>query len=294
MRRRYPGTILLSLAIMMVIFVFSSNGLQAQETAETWLKMARQYGKDGYIGLAAKAYSNVIALDSKNIEAYFSRGRIYSLLTLHDKALADFDKSIALDKTFAKGYHGRGIIYEKQGKINKAIEAYSSAIKYDPESGISYFCRGYCYNLKERYEKAIADLNKDIKLRPNNVMSYFYRGHSLSRRGDYNSAIKDYMTVLTFERDDFVTLNNMADCYLKSGQPEAGLHYLATALKKAPSEPILYMTLGELFEAQKRTTDALEAYQRCRELASANKDNNWLVKEADKKIEELGKKQQKS
>lgn len=283
MRRRYSPMVQFCMACAILTLSLCPQILFGQDSTKTWLAKAEKYGKEGYFGLAAKAYSRAIAIDPRNIQAFFLRGRVFHLLDLEDRALADLNSAIKLDSTFASGYHWRGIVYEKKGKINKAIADFSRAISIDDGKGDSYFSRGYCYKQKGNYEKAINDFSKVIALAPNIYLSYFYRGHSYHRQKKYTRAIEDYLQVLKLKPENMSALNNIADCYLKAGQPEPGLHYLATALKLEPSRPVLYMTLGELFEFQKRFSDALTAFQHCRDLAAGDK-NEELVKMAEKKI----------
>jgi tetratricopeptide (TPR) repeat protein len=287
MRRRFPGKILLYLILVTAIFSSTTGFFYGQETAETWLERGRQYRKEGLAGLAAKAYSNVIRLDPKNVEAYYARGRAFIHLDLKDRAMADFNKTIQLDGTFADGYYWRGAIYSTRGKSNKAIKEFTKAIRYNDKNPQAYMARGNTYKEMEKYKTAIQDFDRMIALAPESHLGYMLRGHSYQRLKLYPKAIEDYLKVIRIKPKNLTALNNIADAYMKSGKPGLGLHYLATALKVKPGHPTLYMTLGEIFEKQQRFSDALEAYRHCKDLAEKKIDNKALIKKAVKKIDAL-------
>ena len=285
MRRNVRRVLLFCPVIVITLFSILAAPLPAQDTAEAWLQQAREYRKEGFAGLAARAYSNVIELDPKNIEAYYSRGRAFLRLDLRDRAAADFDKTIQLDDTFADGYYWRGIMYDEAGKTNKAIAQFSQAIRVNDRNVEAYLARGNSYRKKGKLERDIGDFDRVVALAPEFHLGYILRGHVFHSRKNYTKAVEDYLKALRIRPKHLRTLNNIADAYLKSGKPETGLHYLATAFKVSPELPTLYMTLGEIFETQQRFADALEAYRRCRELALEKKGNKALIKKAEKKID---------
>jgi lipoprotein NlpI len=87
-----------------------------------------------------------IALDDKNAEAYFLRGRAHEELRQHEKAIVDFDKAIALDQNWADAFNHRGSEQFKLGHITESIKDFDHFIKLRPRAGPGHWQRGIsCY-----------------------------------------------------------------------------------------------------------------------------------------------------
>ncbi len=73
-----------------------------------------------------------------NIEAYYNRGRAFSLNGNFDQAIADFDRYIQSkpqDKEYlAEGYSQRAVCYKAKGSLDTAITDYSKAIGLSPNA----------------------------------------------------------------------------------------------------------------------------------------------------------------
>ncbi len=284
MQRRFLIAILGCLILCGCTF---AADLPQQDEVNAWLQKGNAYSKEGLAGLAIRAFSNAIRLAPENHEAFLARGQAYLHLDHLDRALADFDKTIQLKGDMAKAHYWRGTVYSLQDKLSRAISEYSQAIKLEPRLTAAFLARGECFEFKEKFDKALEDFSRVIALAPGRHTGYFLRGHVFSLQKNYTKAIEDYLEALKRDGEDVTTLNNIADTYMLIGQYDTGLHYLASALKIEPSNPVLHMTLGEIFELQKRFPEALEAFKRSRRHALEDTDFTDIVSIAEGKIKQL-------
>lgn len=284
MRRQFSIAILGCLVLFG--FIWASDTPQ-QDEAKTWLQKGQAYSKEGLAGLAIRAFSNTIRLAPGNHEAFLARGLAYLHLNHLDQAMADFNKTIQLKGDLAKAHYWRGVVYAQQDKISRAVTEYTMAITLDPTMTGAVMARGECFEYKKKFEQAIEDFSRVIELEPEWYMGYFLRGHVYSLQKKYPKAIEDFLEALKRDGEDVTTLNNIADSYMLMGQYDTGLHYLATALKIAPSNPVLHITLGEIFELQKRFPEALAAFKKGRSYALENKEYAEIVAVAEEKIKRL-------
>jgi tetratricopeptide (TPR) repeat protein len=72
-------------------------GRAYQDSGGTWGKNGRQDERAKMNAAALKAYTQAIALDSNNAEAYFLRGKLYTELGTHEAAVSDFSRVIELN-----------------------------------------------------------------------------------------------------------------------------------------------------------------------------------------------------
>ena len=71
--------------------------------------------------------------NSRNADAYFSRGIAYRNKDEHDRAIADYNKAIEIDPKLAAAYRSRGNAYADKGEYDRAIMDYTKAIEIDPK-----------------------------------------------------------------------------------------------------------------------------------------------------------------
>ena len=107
---------------------------------------------------AIESYTKVIELDSGNVEAYYSRGSIYSIRKEFPKAMPDFSKVIELNPEHAEAYYSRGSTYLNIKEPSEAIQDFSKIITLAPGNAEAYYSRGRAYLSMEKSEKANADL----------------------------------------------------------------------------------------------------------------------------------------
>jgi tetratricopeptide (TPR) repeat protein len=87
------------------------------------------------------------------------RGNGHLALDDLDSANADFSQAIALNPKNAEAYNGRGNVYRREGDLDRAIADSSQAIVLNPKLKFAYTNRGVTYQLKGDLDRAIADYN---------------------------------------------------------------------------------------------------------------------------------------
>jgi tetratricopeptide (TPR) repeat protein len=94
-------------------------------------------------------FSRVIALDDRNIRAYFHRGQSALALGFTEIAIADFSKVITADSSFRNGYCERGLEYITQGSFDLGMKDFQKVIELVLEEPLGYLIRGVMYLDKE-------------------------------------------------------------------------------------------------------------------------------------------------
>ena len=199
-----------------------------KKTAEYWFNLGYYYAEAGLYDKAIEAYTNAIALDPNDADAYSNRGAAYYSKGQYDRAIEDYNKAIALNppipftwsemldtpeykalpettkvkvkkayyndfvRLFAEAYNNRGDAYYSKGQYDRAIEDYNKAIALDPNYADAYYNRGVAYAKKGQYDRAIEDYNKAIALDPNYAKAYTNRGITYYKLGNMGRAISDF------------------------------------------------------------------------------------------------------
>lgn len=179
--------------------------------------LADVYKKNGDYKNSIDTYSAILALDKKNVTAYYQRGCGYLLNDMHDKAITDFNTALELDK---ENYDLRIEIagqlseagYDSEGKqyLSDFLQAREDKLSEFDIGRIYYYLQDY-ENAKVYFEKARDDDNQDIIL---------FLGKTYEKLGDFNYAVSTYQNYLSKHQEAAEIYNQLGLCKLQSGDYE--------------------------------------------------------------------------
>jgi hypothetical protein len=110
--------------------------LQQKKKAQEAQRLARQAQED--FNLALKNYTKAIELSPTRGTSYFNRGVTYSILRIHDKAIADYTKALQYaPEQAAITYINRGISYAALQQNPEAIADFQKVLQYNPKDAIA-------------------------------------------------------------------------------------------------------------------------------------------------------------
>lgn len=227
-------------------------------------QLALDYLKNEQWAHAIKMYQQI---EPKTSQVYFAIANCYKALKNYPKAVENYKKALSLDDKHSDTYYSLALAYLEQKSPKLAQSMLLKAIELDPKNlkaiKLSNYLRGqivtsllneaYNYYEKKQYEKAIDVANEAAKRYPQDAQVYYYRGIILEAMQMYPQAVKDYKMAVKLNRTFSLGYYSMAKAYEKMGSGR----------------------------------DALEAYEK---YLSGNPKEEELIKEAEKKVVELGEK----
>lgn len=146
----------INLLIVSLLITFHANA----QDAEAVFNQAENEFAVGNYQEAEQLYTQVLSLDSENMNAYLRRG---------------FSRSVLKD-------------------YQLAVEDYSVVIDKHPEHPFAYLSRGSAFNKLEDWDAALADFNRVLSLDPKNQEAYNNRGWAKHGKGLYKEACQDWKT----------------------------------------------------------------------------------------------------
>jgi tetratricopeptide (TPR) repeat protein len=122
-------------------------------------------------------YTEALAIDPKNANAYIGRGMARFDKGEHDQAFADFNRSLAVDPKCANACVARGCPWGRKGEYDKAIADYTIAVGIDPKGPSAYNSLAWIYatcpDAKYRDgDKAVENANKANQLQGGKCWGY--------------------------------------------------------------------------------------------------------------------------
>jgi len=180
---------------------------------------------------AEQLLQQALEVDSKNITAVFNLAGMYITNKKDAQAVSLLEKYTALFPKDA-GLHARlGDAYFSSQNPKKAVEAYEKALQLDPTYPTIPARLGTLYTMSNKLDKARVMFEQAIKRNPKDIQS----------------------------------TRNLSSIYLALGKPKDSIAMAKRALQQAPSAE-MYVTLGNAYQQIRDTENALNAFQRAKDL----------------------------
>lgn len=228
--------------------------------------MAICYYKLGRFEEAMARYDAILALRSKDVDAYVQRGLVQLELGRHDEAIKDFDRAIELDKddyslyidiyTALKecGYGEEGI-----GYLNLAMESEAEKMSSYDKGRLYFYLGNYTY-ARNYLEQARSDNRTEEVL--------LLLGQSYEYLNDREYALTLYSDYVA-QNPSAAIYNQMGMCYASMGDYENALSSFQKGLsvdgnsykqELSYNEIIAYENIGDFVSAKRLMEEYLASY----------------------------------
>lgn len=199
---------------------------------------------------AIDLYTEVIKRDPNYKDIYAVRGLAYIWAKNYDLALADYFKAVELTPNNSGLYHNIGNIYRTKGNLDLAIEWFTKSIEIKDDS-LTRRARGITYFELQKYDLAMNDFNRADELWPN-------RDEFLICKASLYGFLEKY--------DECITVS------------EEGLNKFA-------NHPVFLFLIGQSYEQQGNTGEALSYYKKAYENQRSDKITWRFIKAVKAKLD---------
>jgi tetratricopeptide (TPR) repeat protein len=134
-------------------------------------------------------YSQILALDSELVEAYYYLGEAIAQQGRYDDAISCWQHAIGCKPDFIEAYEQQGRTFQKIEQFNEAIDCYLRIISFQPDRFDIYYDLGLCLTRMGQWSQAIAYFETSIKLQPDFFPAYGDLSYTLCQQGEINAAI---------------------------------------------------------------------------------------------------------
>lgn len=225
---------------------------------------------------AISDYSKIIYLFPNDATAYFQRGTVYGRnLKNYELAIKDFNKSIELSPNYVDAYNNRGLTYSELKMYEKAIDDYNIALKIKPNEIEILNNRGIAFKNLQNYQKAITDYTKVIHLNPTYAETYYNRGLVYDKLKKYKEAISDYDKAIYLKPDNASIYNNRGIIYYMLNKYDNALEDFNKSIELEPDKASTYYNRGILYYDMKKYDKAVADYKKALEL-NPNDINTYI------------------
>jgi tetratricopeptide (TPR) repeat protein len=167
-----------------------------------------------------------------------------------ERALEIFSEVLAHEPNNAQAYNNMGYFYGYRGEYDKAIESFRKYQFMAPDQANPFDSLGEIQAYSGHYDEAIENLNHALKLKPDFFESYGHLGVAYEGKGDYEKAIGYYEKAA----EEALTTSRTRDFLIQALRASVTAHDLPNgrrlaakveALPKDPKDP--YAAIRERF-----------------------------------------------
>jgi tetratricopeptide (TPR) repeat protein len=253
---------------------YSEVQLDSEKAAIDYELGLAYYGKQ-YYESAAIHWDQVVNLEPKHFNGWYSRGLALRKLGRLPEAIESYSQAIKLQPTYPEVYNNRGLARRSLGDAEGAIVDYSEAIRQNPNYAIAYNNRGIAYRDCEDIELAIQDYGDAIRINPDYAIAYYNRGNAYKDLGKDLSAEVDYTKAIQLKSDDADFYNNRGIVRCRLGDYKAAIADYNQALKLRPDLASTYIGRGMAYSGLKDFSSAIANYDQALKLKLDDADTYY-------------------
>lgn len=165
------------------------------------------------IDLTAKAAK----LDPKNPGVPFAAATAHAALRQHDEAAKAFTEVLALEPKAAAAYDRRGDAYLKSGKFKEAIADYDKFLELNPKFAPDHWRRGIALYYAGRFKDGAAQFDLHRKVNPEDVENSVWHYLCNARANTPKKAREDLIPV---KDDDRVPMKQVLELFAGKIKPQ--------------------------------------------------------------------------
>jgi serine/threonine-protein kinase len=207
-----------------------------------------------------------VALGPNDPDAQATLGRLQNQAGRYDDALRSFQRALSLEPSNASAMSGLAQAYDGLGRGGEAESMYRKVIALHPDDTGAMMAYGaFCF-AHGRYADAAAHYRRVTELAPKNARAFASLGGALQYSGSYDEAQRAYQHSIAL-RPTATALTNLGALQFSLGRYDASRASFERAALLAPSEPVIWLNLGDACRAANNAGGAREAYARAADAA---------------------------
>jgi tetratricopeptide (TPR) repeat protein/CheY-like chemotaxis protein len=226
-------------------------------------RLADVYRMLGMLPDGLKALERAEKLEGLTSFGWTTRADILRQRGELDDAAKAFDEAIGLDASNPFPIAWRADVHLSQGRSDEALEGIESALALDPELWFGWGIRGMILRDFNRFREAGESFAKALALapEPDNSWLLYWSGVLHLETGDHEASISELRTALLGQPDDQLIHRVLARALLETGKSDEALAEAQAAVAIDSTEPWTLSALGDAYAAIGRRKEAEKAWK---------------------------------
>lgn len=233
--------------------------------AEDKIVQGRELMSLGRYEAAKEAFSDAVAMDRRNCEAYINLGNSCLALNQVDEGIAAFKKALMLEENNTEVLYSLGCAYFVAGDVVNSIKQFNRVEELGDATVEMYEIMTVMYAQSDDASMAIRCVNRAIQLAPLNVTLRVDKAQIYVALGRYREAIAVLHEIQELMPDDLEGYTVEVEVLLETEDYDAAIQAVDRALDRFPEDAKLYLLKARVLNTVGRYEEALEASRRALE-----------------------------
>ena len=281
--------IMLAAMASLCICALAEDGIEEDDSAESWFEKGGELLMNGSTEEALAAYEWAVELDPEMAEAWVGRGYAKSRLAFigkdpagYNESLLSFERAIELNRSQSMAWNGKATLLSMMGRYEEAVEAHDASLEIDPHQPWVLVGKANALWKLGRHDESIAASDEAIDAAFETVEKafvWFERAHLFAEDGDYNGTVEalNRATELAPEDKNF-WINGGVLLSAHLGRYEEALIYIDRALEIDPEYVDAWISKAQILgPSLGRYDESLEACERAIDIDPEDPDT-WRLK----------------
>ncbi len=225
------------------------------------LNMANAKMALGKIDESKEIYRKILASKDDYPEAYYQLGIACALQGDTSGAVTALRSAVRIRKDYWQAWNDLGALLEKEGKLQESVSCYEAALKVNPENPVLLVNMANAKMVLGDFKASAEVYQKILELRKNDPGAYYGLGTAYLRLGKLPEAVTAFRQAVGFKGDFWQAYNDLADTFLKMGELDKALDAARRAVEIMPSQPLVHVTLAEVYSEKQMNQRANRALQ---------------------------------
>jgi tetratricopeptide (TPR) repeat protein len=281
--------IMLAAMASLCICALAEDGIEEEDSAESWFEKGEELSMNGSTEEALAAYEWAVELDPEMAEAWIGRGYAKSRLAFIDKdpagyneSLLSFERAIELNRSQVQAWNGKATVLSMMGRYDEAVEAHDASLEIDPLQPWVLVGKANVLWKLGRHNESMAASDEAIDAAFETVEKayvWFERAHLLAEDGDYNGTVEALERATELAPDDKnLWINGGVLMSAHPGRYEEALIYIDRALEIDPEYADAWFSKAQILgPSLGRYNESLEACERAIDIDPEDPDT-WRLK----------------
>lgn len=231
-------------------------------TTSDYERVGDNYLHQGNSVMAFIQYRKSLELNPDQPLLKYKTGCLFLEKGLFSEARKEFEDILKKDKENANAYEGMGRVCFAKGDLEGAAENFNRAVKIDPGLWRARALLGIVYDKKKDFAAALREYESALKLYPESAVVYNNMGMSLYLSGKYELSSRAFISAIKLQPENRKLYNNLGLSLCKLGRHREAVE----AFKRGADSASAQNNIGYCYIAEKNYGKALDAFSRAIEI----------------------------